>query len=494
MKSGMPIAAAVFFAASFPAMAETISPNVAGGFYPADKTELWSTVDSMLAQAPASAVPGRIVAALVPHAGYVYSGPTAARVFKLLEGRHYNTVIVVGSGHYYPIRGAATVSAQAFATPLGTVPVDLKAVQELRKLSPLIEELPEAFRREHSIEVELPFLQRVLKDFRLVPLLMNTNNPETSKKVGEALASLLRSTGTILIVSSDLSHYPDAKTARIVDTASLNALLQAPGDPSYFWKTNRLLLERGGGELACTECGEAGVLAAANAMKILGASPHLLYYTNSGAVAGGDTERTVGYGALVWTEGAAPEPVGRLSDEERKGLLKLSRQALEGYLKKSASPERRLWDNPSFNMPAAVFVTLRRSGAPREMSLRGCIGTLEPSYPLAEAVQLYAISAAENDPRFPPVTADELPKLSIEISRLSPSRRVASHRDVHPGQGVTVRLGARSGLFLPQVWEDLPDKARFLDELCAQKAGLPADCWKDPKTEISVFDAEAFSE
>jgi AmmeMemoRadiSam system protein A len=183
-----------------------------------------------------------------------------------------------------------------------------------------------------------------------------------------------------------------------------------------------------------------------------------------------------------------------LSPQQRAGLLKLARETLRRKLSAGEDPSASLSTDPDLNLPSAVFVTLRLKGAPRESSLRGCIGSLVPDLPLADAVRLHALQSALEDPRFPPVQAAELDGLSIEISRLSPMRPVKSHLEVHPGQGVTVEKDGRGGVFLPQVWEDIPDKTAFLEELCSQKAGLPRDCWKDPKTNIRVFDAEPFEE
>lgn len=481
-------------ALSLPVCSAVLEPQVAGAFYPSDPEELRSTVDSFLEKASTSPIRGELYGALVPHAGYVYSGQTAAEVYRLLKGRRYETVLILASGHRHPVKGAATVASGSFRTPLGEVAVDSSAAKRLMELNRLIEDLPRAFEEEHSVEVQIPFLQRVLEPgFKLVPLLMNSEDPEVSRQVGEAVAKLVKPGKVLLLVSSDLAHYPDKETARAVDTASLRALLDMPKDPQYFWRANRFLMQRGGKALVCTYCGEAGVLAAQYAMRELGARGQLLSYTNSGELAHGDPQRTVGYAALLWVRGGAVTKPGRLSGEQRKALLRLSREALTAHLAKEENPKAGLWRDPDFNLPAAVFVTLRRKGVPRGVSLRGCIGSVEPNLPLAEAVQYFAIQSG-HDHRFKPVGASELPGISFEISRLSPFRKASGHEAVKRGQGVVVRQGEKSGLFLPSVWEDIPDKRLFLEEICEQKAGLPRDCWKDPKTEIQVFDSESFEE
>ena len=487
------LAGAVLIALNVPAAAVDLPPQVAGGFYPAEKADLVRTIEGFAADPGAPNLPaGRLAGVLVPHAGYSYSGKTAAAAYRTFGLAR--TIVIVGTGHNMPILGAATISSGTLSTPLGAVEIDAAAVQALREAAPLIVDRPDAFKGEHSIEVQLPFLQVKGGAFKLVPVLMNGDDPEASRLVGEGLARLLRSTGTFLIVSSDLSHYPSRDTARIVDAASLSALTEYAEDPSYFWMANRLLMQRAGGRnLVCTECGEAAVLAGAYAMKALGASPHLIAYTNSGEAPGGDVSRVVGYAAVGWYAGP-PEPRPPLTASEKKELLALARKALTTGLTSGAEPERALWPDPSFDLPAAVFVTLRLKNARKDLSLRGCVGTLAPAYPLAEAVQQYALESALHDSRFSPVEPDELEHLSIEVSRLSPPRTVASAGLVQKGQGVTLRQGERSGVFLPQVWEDIPDMTKFLEELCAQKAGLPRDCYKDPRTRFQVFDAEVFEE
>ena len=485
--------AASLMAASASARAADLGPAVAGAFYPADPAALRSSVEGYLAAASTVSLEGAWAGALVPHAGYDYSAATAAKVFRQLEGRSVATVIVLGTGHHVAIDGAAIAASGSYRTPLGSVAIDAGLAKWLMRLTPLIKEQPDAFAQEHSVEVELPFLQTVLPRARIVPLLMNTEDPESCRKIGDALAQVLKPGKVVLLVSSDLSHYPDEATALAVDSASLTGLLRFPDDPDLFWRTNRLLLQRGGPALVCTECGEAGLLAAQYAMKAIGARPSFLGYSNSGQLPGGDAGRVVGYGAVAWTLRPASAPP-ELSEAERRELLRLARKALEAKLGKNEDPPPGLWRDAAFDLPAAVFVTLRKKGVPESESLRGCIGGLKADLPLGEAVQAYAVRSALEDSRFSPVKAEELGDLSLEISRLTPFRPAASAEDVRPGQGVLLSQGAKSGLFLPQVWRDLPDKTAFLEELCEQKAGLARDCWKDKSTRFQVFDAEVFEE
>ncbi|MFA6316971.1 MAG: AmmeMemoRadiSam system protein B [Elusimicrobiota bacterium] len=475
--------------------AEVIPPQVAGGFYPGDAAELRSVVDGYLAAASSSASKGEILGLLSPHAGYTYSGAVAGEAYRRVQGRRYDTVIVLAACHRVAIPGAATLAEGAFETPLGRVEVDAGLVKRLSRLEPGIAALPAAFRGEHAFEVQLPFLQRALAPgWKVVPLLMNTDDLEKSRAVGRAVAKVFTPGRTLLVVSSDLSHFPESGAARVVDLATLSALTSRPDDPGYFRLANQALMQRGVPGLDTTFCGEAGVLAALFAMKELGGIGRLLRYANSGEGPGGDPSRSVGYAALAWTRGTVAPKTRPLSAESRAALLGLARRALTLKVTKGEDPKAAFWREPEWNLPEAVFVTLNRRKPSGGGRLRGCIGSLAANMALADAVQYFAVEAGLHDPRFPPVEAVELPGLSIEISRLSPFRRVKSGFEVRKGQGMVVSQGGRRGLFLPQVWDQIPDRDAFLGEVCEQKAGLPRDCWKDPKTEIEVFDDEAFSE
>jgi hypothetical protein len=456
---------------------------VADGFYPGDPMLLAKSVDGYLAKAPAPGkLPGPVVALLVPHAGYAYSAPVAATGYRAVADA-YDTVVVLGAAHTVRVPGAALYAGGPFETPLGTVPVD-DEVNRLLLKDPLFKDMPEAHAREHSIEVQLPFLvRRLQKGFKLVPIVMNTEDPEVALRVGRALGRALKGRKALIVVSSDLSHYPPAGIASRVDRSTLLALERM--DPDYFRLANRILMSRGEKGLDTVYCGEAGLLAGLAAARALGADRGtLLRYANSGETPGiGDKDRTVGYAAMAFVRTGKPSPSDiPLTPKDKSALLALARRVVsEGVEGRKPAPS--LSEDPVLNQPAAAFVTLTEGGA-----LRGCIGTVEARMPLQDAVAYGAYSAAFEDHRFPPVTKEELPKLRFEVSLLSPSRKVPSHASVVPKKhGVILSQGRRSGLFLPQVWEGIPDKAEFLGELCAQKAGLPRDCWKDPQTELRVF-------
>jgi AmmeMemoRadiSam system protein B/AmmeMemoRadiSam system protein A len=476
---------------STPALSADRAAAVAGQFYPADPKELSRAVDGYLAAARAPAkLPGPLVALVVPHAGYEYSAPVAAVGYLKVSGA-YDTVVVMGTAHYARVEGAALYAHGAFLTPIGRVPVDEELAARLIKDAPtLFQDQPDAYQREHSVEVQLPFLIKRLKPgWKLLPIIMNTDDPQVRLRVGLAVAAAIKGRKALLIASSDLSHYPPASVAEKVDRATLKAL--EPLDPGFFWAANRIMMAHGEPGLETTWCGEAAVMAVMAAARALGADRAVLMrYANSGSSPVGEAGRTVGYAAVALVRSGKPAGAGiTLDEKKRKSLLALARQTVADGAA-GRQPKPLLLDDPVLNLPAAVFVTLTEDGR-----LRGCVGTTEPRATLHDAVASAAFSAGFEDHRFAPVTKEEVSKLHMEISILSSARPVANAESVVPKKhGVIVSQGGNVGLFLPQVWDQIPDKDGFLSELCEQKAGLPRDCWKDPKTKLSVFTVSAFHE
>ncbi len=485
--------------------AGTRPPAVAGQFYPSDRRELTRLVDGYLKAADPAQMPAPVLALLVPHAGYPYSGPTAAFGYKLLSGRKLDTVILLGNSHRYPLRKGAVYLEGEFLTPLGNFAVNTRLAQKLVAASPYLQADSEPHRLEHSLEVQLPFLERTAGRCRIVPILMGEASLEACRQIGETLAAALRELNlaekTVIIASSDLSHYPPAAEARRLDQAFLAELAEM--DPEKLAARVARLEKEPVPDLACVICSQQALYTAIYAARALGANQaRVLNYTNSGERTG-ERGRSVGYAAAAFYRAAgaaqtktaapkadpAPEPGFSLDADDRKTLLALARQSIENVLQNGRLLEYRTND-PELIRPAAVFVTLTSAGR-----LRGCIGTTAAEEPLARAVIRLAAAAAFQDPRFNPVRAAELPGLKIEISVLSPLRRAASFKEIKPGlHGVTVRRDGRTGLFLPQVWEQIPDRAEFLTELCRQKTGLNPEAWKEPETELLVFTVFSFQE
>ncbi|MCX5784561.1 MAG: AmmeMemoRadiSam system protein B [Elusimicrobia bacterium] len=472
---------------------ETRKPAVAGSFYEADPEKLKKTVSQYLDCGPAK-TEGEIIGVLAPHAGYVYSGAMAGRAFARLKEIKADTFVIIGTGHTMALERGALMAGGLFETPLGPVPVDTKLAAELMKTPSLFENLPEAHETEHSIEVQLPFLQVLNSgDFKILPLLFNTENADTLVKAGKALAACLKGRKAVICVSSDLSHYPPGDVAAVSDKSIMLSLQTAlrNADPGYFDLACRLALEKNRSKMDTAACGQAAIIAgAAAALELGGDDFDLAGYSHSGMTSG-DDNNVVGYAAGVFSKTGKKKPGAiALNAEIKLELLAQARKSIGDYLKNNRITPLPMSERLEFNQPAAVFVTLTENGR-----LRGCIGSMEPRAALADAVNFYAVAAAFEDSRFSPVTRNELPKIKIEISVLSPLKPVASYAEVEPRRhGVYVQKGSRSGTYLPQVWEHFKTRDEFLSSLCLEKAGLDANAWKEKSTALYVYTVDSFEE
>jgi AmmeMemoRadiSam system protein B/AmmeMemoRadiSam system protein A len=482
MKRTLCLLAAVSLALAAPATRE---PAVAGAFYPANAQELAAMVDGFLAAAHPPAVHDP-VALIAPHAGYVYSGPVAGHAYALLKGRRYTRVVVLAPSHYEAFDYASVYDGAAYSTPLGRIQIDRAFSEKLvaaggrrLKLSATGHTVS-ADKREHAIEVQLPFLQRTLGSFALVAVVMGAQDYASERAVGAALAKLA-GPDTLIVASSDLSHYHPYNQAVALDRKTLRAVSE------WDYLSLSLNLERQVWEA----CGGAPIVAAMIAAERLGAArATLLHYANSGDTAG-DKSRVVGYGAVAFERApGAGAATFDLSPQEKSELLSLARRSVE-----SAVKENKLLNYPApatghLSEERGAFVTLKENG-----QLRGCIGYTAPLKPLALVVRDVAAYAAVQDRRFPPVTPEELPRLTYEISVLGPLRRVADTRAIVLGlHGLVMLRGEDEGLLLPQVaTEQRWDRRTFLEETC-QKAGMEPAAWRDPATDIFSFTALVFGD
>ncbi|OGR62407.1 MAG: hypothetical protein A2X31_01720 [Elusimicrobia bacterium GWB2_63_22] len=467
-------------------------PAVAGKFYEGDAAKLKAEVAAFLKSGAAPA--GRLTGFLAPHAGYTYSGAAAGAAFACLKNADIDTLVILATGHTMALDKGALPAEGSFETPLGLVEIDTPFCAELLKEKKLFETSPRAHAGEHAVEVQLPFLQALKGDkVKIVPILFNSSDEGLLQEAGRAIGRAMKGRRALFCVSSDLSHYPPGKIAELSDRSVLLALRQAMrnSSPEYFGLANSLLLAKSSAQMDTTACGQAAMTAGAAAALELGANDfELAVYTHSGKVSGDDSA-VVGYGAGFFTE-VSPKPAGALAlgAPMKKELLALARSSIAACLKAGKTPEQALNARPEFNQPAAVFVTLNIGGR-----LRGCIGSLEPRGTLADMVAAYAGAAAFEDPRFAPVTAAELAKITIEISVLSPLERVAGPEAVKKGvHGVYVSAGRRSGTYLPQVWEHFDSREEFLTSLCQEKAGLSAGAWKEKSTALYIYTVDNFSE
>ncbi len=455
---------------------------IAGSWYPGDPDELRAMVDGFLeAVEPVDGQPSAII---VPHAGYVYSGPVAASGFKQLEGGEYDVAVIIAADHQLPLSQPISVWAEGgFETPLGIVPVDVELAEVLVAADPSITSDTAPHQGEHPIEIELPFLQRVCPDCRIVPVLMGPDSQESVETLTEALLSVLPGRRAVVIVSSDLSHYPSYQDARAVDGATLAAI--ETGDPVRVRETIDDLMNVGFSNLATCACGEGPILVAMRVAQGLGTDTiTLLNYANSGDTPYGDRERVVGYGAVMFWRYTPPD----LTQTQRRELLSLARTTIEGYLKTGDIPDYEPSDSVLARRSGA-FVTLKEDD-----ELRGCIGHLSADMPLYQRVQGLAVAAATSDPRFPPLTIDELGEVNIEISVLSPLYRLTDTQQIEVGtHGLVILQAGQQGVLLPQVpVEEGWDRGEFLENLCL-KAGLMHNCWTNQAT-LYAFTAVVFGE
>jgi MEMO1 family protein len=442
-------------------MSQMRQAAVAGRFYPAARKDLEAMIRRFLAgSAPAGSAPKAII---VPHAGYEYSGPVAGSAYSLLQQARgkIRRVILLGTSHVPPFHGLATSGADAFETPLGPVPLDREAIRTILSL-PQVRISDEAHAHEHSLEVQLPFLQETLGSFSLVPLAVSE---ATAREVEDVLALLWGGPETLIVISSDLSHYRDYETARRMDEATSRAI-------------EALEPDRIAENQACGRNAINGLLTAA---RHYGLRARTVDLRNSGDTAG-PRDQVVGYGAYVF-EPASEPLVNRV---EAKLLLQVARRSIENGLSHGVPLPIDAADFPAqLKERGATFVTLEVDG-----ELRGCIGTIRPHRPLVEDVAENAFASAFTDGRFGPITRPELRTLTIHLSILSPLQPIDFHseadllRQIRPGiDGLLWEEGVFRGTLLPSMWDSLETPQEFLACLKA-KAGLPEDHWS---SSVKVF-------
>ncbi len=465
---------------------------VAGSFYPADPKILSEMIDDLLARVSGPTITDPILAMVAPHAGYVYSGPAAAYTYAQLKGRKYTRVVVIAPSHYESFDYSSIYDGDAYATPLGNVPVDKAFAHQLVKMSSTMRlssqgHDPTSAGGEHAIEVQLPWLQKVFGDFEVVPIIMGNQSYENSRALGVALAKLIKDSGkegdTLVLASSDLSHYYLYDDAVKIDHKTLDALQSW----DYF------SMSRNFQSRVWEACGGAPIVSAMIYAERMGANQaRVLKYENSGDVTS-DHTRVVGYSADVFVKapsGKTMETQFSLSDQEKSELLALARKSVEHVIQEKNAYEPPASTSVALNQERGSFVTLTESGA-----LRGCIGYTSATKPLYMTVRDTATLAAIRDPRFQPVSASELPSLEYEISVLSPLRRVTDVQQIRIGEhGLLIKNGDNEGLLLPQVpVEQKWDRQTFLEQTCV-KARMNSNCWKDEDTDIFAFTAVVFGD
>lgn len=471
----------------------TRQARAAGDFYPALPDELKKDIEQFFKKAEVAEIDGSIRALIVPHAGYIYSGGVAAYGYKALANSFGSAklavrIILIGPSHHYAISGAVLDKSDKWQTPLGEVEIDTELRDVLAKENSLFKIDSNPHEPEHSLEVQVPFLQAIFSNFsnfKILPILVNELNKNDLESVSQTLAKYADE-NTIFIASTDMSHYPSYKDANYADKKVINAILT--GDVGKLNSAINSLENENIPNALTFLCGKEAVEVVMKVAEKIGANKiNLLKYANSGDVEIGDFNRVVGYSAIVF---ASKREKNELNRDEQKELLKIARQTVESYISQGIVPQFQV-SSPALMQKSGAFVTIKKRG-----NLRGCIGLFEPDIPLYKVVTEMAIAAAVKDARFYPVQPQELPDLKYEISVLSPLEKINDWRKIEVGKhGVEIRKGLRSGVFLPQVaTENNWDRETFLENLCSQKAGLAPDCYKDKDTELYIFTAQVFGE
>ena len=471
-------------------------PVFAGQFYSADSTILANQVKIFLENAISPKVDNTI-ALIVPHAGYIYSGQIDADGYNQVKQNKYDLIVVLGTNHTtYGFSGISVYPKGMFATPIGSAKIDDIVAEELLKKDDDVTANLEVHKKEHSIEVQIPFIKYLFPSAKILPIIVGEPNVKMCKKFAKTLAVLIKDKKVLIVASSDLSHYPNFDDAIKVDNKTLKTITGLHSDEIVSEMQKQM--DGNISQLVTCACGEAPIIAAIELAKELGAnSASVISYSNSGYNPVGSTGRVVGYGAVVISKGVnlkQPDVDSLVTDKsyipsssDKKTLLKFARSTLEQYFTVQTLPLPRNM-NPMLKIKRGTFVTLRKHG-----NLRGCIGHMSEDTPLCTIVGAMALQAAFNDRRFSPLTQEELSRVEIEISVLTPFTQIKNADDIVLGRdGVIVKKSGRQAVFLPQVATETGwTKEEFLDQLCF-KAGLDAGDWKD--AELFTFQAIVFSE
>ncbi len=504
-----------------PAQARVRPSAIAGDWYPGDRALASVEIEQLLLDAASAPVlPAKPAAILVPHAGWRWSGPVAAAAFRTLHRGDFTRVVVLGPSHHAAFEGFSVTDAEAYETPLGTVPICREALDALRD-GKLVRTVAGAEDREHSLEIELPFLQKTLGSFCLVPVVVGETTAESQKTMAGKLAGL-RDGKTLFVFSSDFTHYgprygyaPFGPSGRAAGNE-----IRAQNDRAigFILKKDAAGFRKFLDETGDTICGRNGIGVLLELLPRISpkAEPVLLARYASLDIPRVEGDDSVTYVAIAFAEGRPPagkpmeKPPVRESCspdsppfEEAFGrqLVRLARATIETQLLGTDAMDVALAALPrgrrDLDLLRGVFVTLNRTD-PAEIErlgkLRGCVGQIFPVLPLRQAVAYAAVSAAIHDGRFPTVEPAELGKLEVELTLLSPPKTVASWKEIKLGtHGIVIEKSGRRAVFLPQVpGEEGWTIEETLGHL-SRKAGLPADAWKDGAA-FSVFTGQIFHE
>lgn len=460
-------------------------PAVAGTFYPATATALKNQISNLFGKT--TKVPETEVAALiVPHAGYVFSGEVAASAYAKLDRQaQYKNIFIIGASHLKHFNGVSIYPKGYYITPSGEVKINDETASQLMEKNKFIYYDEEADQNEHSLEVQLPFLQYWLyNDFKIVPLIMGSDDPSLCKKLAETLKPWFNSEN-LFVISTDFSHYPSYEMACKTDAETAGAIVSNDYEQliKNCYKNKNSLTKN----LLTGLCGAAAVQ---TLLYITHGNTEISFekiiYKNSGDVPDGDKNRVVGYWAIAANR---TNNVLCITETEKRALLKLARESISGYLKNNKNTLPKSGFSGILNEKYGAFVTLKKEG-----KLRGCIGRFDPNLPLYQTIEEIAIAAATCDSRFERVTIEELNQIEIEISILTLLKKIDSIDQIQLGKhGIYIKKGLYSGTFLPQVAVETNwTKEEFLGHCARDKAGIGWDGWKTG--ELYTYEAIVFCE
>lgn len=465
-----------FFILSVPvAQAQNRPMYAAGRFYEGDSAKLVQDLSYLFSIAKNHHLK-QVLALISPHAGYAYSGEVAATAFEQINpNKKYDNIFLIGSSHTLYLNGASVYAGGDYLTPLGKVKVNKALAEKLIKENSYLSFIPQAHLREHSLENQLPFLQYHMKyPFQIVPIIIGTENDTILQSLAKTLKPWFNERN-LFIISSDFSHYPRYRDAQKTDSLTAQSIIK--NSVKTFKERLRYNALQNDPGLVTSACGHTAIetlLYITQGMSNVSIVP--LKYMNSGDAAIGDKKRVVGYFALAVVKHQKKKSTTNLSPADRQLLLHIARKTLQFYLAKGQLPT---WDTAAFpdaiKVQSGAFVTLNKKG-----SLRGCIGQFVTDQPLYKTVEAMAVAAATQDYRFPPVQKQELQSIHIEISVLTPLKKIKSIDEMVLGRdGIYIRKGNHHGTFLPQVASETGwTKEEFLGHCAHDKAGLPWDGWK----------------
>jgi hypothetical protein len=460
-------------------------PAVAGSFYPADSYSLGKEVQTYLSKAKARK--GDAIAVVSPHAGYVFSGQIAADAINQINpDKEYKDIFIIGISHHKNFEGASVYNIGNYYIPGAEIEVDTELADNLIAKSKYIFFDKEADAVEHSVEVQIPFLYYHLKKkFKIVPIIIGTQNEHILRDIAEVLKPYFNE-NNVFIFSSDFSHYPSYREAKQVDKRTAEALLS--NDKEKFLEAIEQNRRQNIPNLLTSACGASALLVLLDLTKPKEEYTYkIIEYKNSGDSERGVKIEVVGYYAIAVYK---KKDTFKLSKKEKEELLKISRKTLESYVRRGKIEQFddiELTDN--LKAKVGAFVTLTEGGR-----LRGCIGRFMPQEPLWKVVRDMTIAACSEDTRFSPVSSDELSKIEIEISVLTPLQKIKSPEQIKIGRdGIYIKKGFYSGTLLPQVAiENKWDRQEFLEYCSKYKAGIGKDGWKE--AELYIYQAIVFRE